>query len=56
MVREGEMPPWFYLPMHAGARLSNAEQAEFVRGLTATFGGDAGGGRSDEGDEGEDQR
>jgi hypothetical protein len=39
-VLEGEMPPWFYLPTHPEARLSAAEQAELVRGLRATFGGD----------------
>jgi mono/diheme cytochrome c family protein len=27
MVEEGEMPPWFYLPLHPEARLSDAELA-----------------------------
>lgn len=40
MIREGEMPPWFYLPLHPEARLSDEERAEFVRGLVATFGED----------------
>ncbi|MBK9383713.1 MAG: heme-binding domain-containing protein [Planctomycetes bacterium] len=39
-VLEGEMPPWFYLPTHPEARLTADEQAELVRGLRATFGGD----------------
>jgi len=38
MVREGEMPPWFYLPAHPEARLSDAEKDELLRGLVATFG------------------
>jgi Haem-binding domain len=25
-VGEGEMPPWFYLPMHSAARLSDADK------------------------------
>jgi len=37
-VREGEMPPWFYLPAHPEARLSDAERDELVAGLVATFG------------------
>lgn len=37
-VREGEMPPWFYLPAHPDARLSKSEKEELVKGLTATFG------------------
>ncbi len=26
-VDEGEMPPWFYLPMHAAAKLSDADKS-----------------------------
>lgn len=37
-VREGEMPPWFYLIPHPEARLSKAEEAELVQGLVQTFG------------------
>jgi len=37
-LRSGEMPPWFYLPAHPEARLSDAERAELVAGLVATFG------------------
>lgn len=38
MVRRGEMPPWFYLPAHPEARLSEPEKQELIRGLVATFG------------------
>ncbi len=43
LVGEGEMPPWFYLPLHAEARLSPAEQEQLIAGLSATFGGEGGG-------------
>jgi hypothetical protein len=29
-VKEGEMPPWFYLPMHANARLSPDDVSELA--------------------------
>ena len=32
-VREGEMPPWFYLPLHPEARLSDAEKEALAQGL-----------------------
>ena len=38
LVREGEMPPWFYLPAHPGARLVAADKQELIRGLIGTFG------------------
>jgi mono/diheme cytochrome c family protein len=37
-VREGKMPPFFYLPAHPEAKLNAAEKEELVRGLVATFG------------------
>jgi hypothetical protein len=37
-VRDGEMPPWFYLPAHPEARLTAAEKEELLQGLIATFG------------------
>ena len=37
-AREGDMPPWFYLPAHPEARLSGAETEDLVNGLIATFG------------------
>lgn len=36
-LREGEMPPWFYLLPHPEAKLSDGQKQELVRGLTATF-------------------
>jgi mono/diheme cytochrome c family protein len=42
-VRTGDMPPWFYLPLHPQARLSPDETKQLIAGLAATFG--------DEGDE-----
>lgn len=38
LVREGEMPLWFYLPLHPEARLSDEEREELIAGLVATFG------------------
>jgi mono/diheme cytochrome c family protein len=38
MVREGEMPPWFYLPAHPEAQLSEADRKALLRGLVRTFG------------------
>ena len=38
MVREGEMPLWYYLPMHPEAQLTLRERDELVAGLVATFG------------------
>lgn len=42
-MREGEMPPWFYMPLHPEAQLAAAERDQLLAGLVATFG--------DEGDE-----
>jgi len=39
-VREGRMPPWFYLPVHPEARLSPAEKSDLLEGLRATIGED----------------
>jgi len=38
MLREGEMPLWFYLPAHPEAQLSDEEREELIAGLVATFG------------------
>jgi len=38
VFREGEMPPWFYLPAHPEARLPEPERRELLAGLVATFG------------------
>lgn len=37
-VASGDMPLWFYLPMHPAARLSAAEKKELIAGATATLG------------------
>lgn len=37
-LREGEMPPWFYLIPHPEARLSPTEKKALIEGLAATFG------------------
>jgi mono/diheme cytochrome c family protein len=42
LVREGEMPVWFYLPVHPEARLSDEDREELIRGLVATFGEEVG--------------
>jgi hypothetical protein len=39
MVSSGQMPPFQYLLAHPEARLSEADKAAFIKGLTATFGG-----------------
>ena len=36
-VREAEMPPWFYLPVHPEAQLSERERQQLIAGLAATF-------------------
>lgn len=39
-VKEGEMPPWYYLPAHPAAWLNKDEKADLISGLIATFGED----------------
>jgi len=39
VINEGEMPPWFYLPLHASARLTPAEKQALVAGLEKTLSG-----------------
>ena len=36
-VMGGEMPPWYYLPLHPQARLSLAEKEALLQGLAATM-------------------
>jgi mono/diheme cytochrome c family protein len=38
-VTRGEMPPWYYLPLHPSARLTPAETQALVDGLQVTLGG-----------------
>lgn len=51
-LAEGEMPPWYYTPMHPEAQLSPEETRLLVAGLDATLGGD-GEGRGEHGEHGE---
>ncbi|HWE50336.1 MAG TPA: heme-binding domain-containing protein [Bryobacteraceae bacterium] len=37
-VRGGDMPPWFYLPMHPAARLSDAEKQALIDGAGKSLG------------------
>jgi len=37
-VKEGEMPPWFYVIAHPEAKFSDSENALLLKGLLATFG------------------
>lgn len=36
-IQEGEMPPAIYTPMHAEARLTDAEKQQLITGLTNTI-------------------
>jgi cytochrome c551/c552 len=37
-VKSGDMPPWFYLPMHPNAKLSNAEKKALMDGAEKSLG------------------
>lgn len=37
VITRGEMPPFFYLTMHPGARLGAAEQQQLIDGLLASL-------------------
>jgi cytochrome c551/c552 len=37
-IRSGDMPLWFYLPMHPAARLTDAEKAALIAGFQKTPG------------------
>ncbi len=37
-VQKGEMPLWFYIPLHPEANLTTTEKEQFIQGLIATFG------------------
>ena len=37
-VKQGDMPPWFYLPMHPNARLSEAEKLMLISGAEKSLG------------------
>jgi mono/diheme cytochrome c family protein len=44
-VRQGDMPPWFYLPMHPNARLSDAEKQMVISEAEKSLGPQAVNGR-----------
>jgi hypothetical protein len=37
-VTKGDMPPWFYLPMHPAARLNAEEKQALIDGATKSLG------------------
>lgn len=37
-VKQGDMPPWFYLPMHPNARLTDAEKQALIEGAEKSLG------------------
>jgi cytochrome c551/c552 len=37
-VKQGEMPPWFYLPMHPAAKLTGAEKQALIDGAEKSLG------------------
>src|SRR5579863_3940803 len=41
-VKEGNMPPWFYLPMHPAARLTAAEKQALADGAEKSLGPQSG--------------
>jgi hypothetical protein len=38
MVKTGEMPPWFYLPLHPAAKLTDAEKVALLLGAEKSLG------------------
>ncbi len=48
-LKDGEMPPALYLPLHSEAKLSAAEKAELMTGLDAVAVSAIGGGSDDKG-------
>ena len=38
VVKSGDMPPWFYLPMHPNAKLSDAEKRALIDGAAKSVG------------------
>jgi hypothetical protein len=37
-VKQGDMPPWFYLPMHSAARLTGTEKDALIDGAEKSLG------------------
>ncbi len=38
MIKSGDMPPWFYLPLHPSAKLSDAEKQALIDGAGKSLG------------------
>lgn len=38
LIQDGEMPPWFYLPLHSEANLTAAEKQALIQGLQVLSG------------------
>jgi hypothetical protein len=38
MIKSGDMPPWFYLPLHPSAKLSDAEKRALIEGAGKSLG------------------
>jgi mono/diheme cytochrome c family protein len=53
VIREGEMPPWYYTLMRSNAKLSNTEKDALIAGLNATL-AQSGSVGSDDGDSDDD--
>ena len=39
-IEKGDMPLWFYIPLHPEARLSAEEKAALIHGIETTFAAD----------------
>ena len=37
-VKQGDMPPWFYLPMHPNAKLTDADKQALIEGAEKSLG------------------
>jgi cytochrome c551/c552 len=44
-VKQGDMPPWYYLPMHPAAKLSGSEKEALMDGAEKSLGAQAAGER-----------
>ena len=38
MIKTGDMPPWFYLPLHPSAKLSDGEKQALIDGAAKSLG------------------
>lgn len=47
-IRSGDMPLWFYVPLHPTAKLSDSEKQQLIAGAEKTFGPQAAPGEHDE--------